>query len=129
MTSQLSFLRVPGGIPIYQILGAAKERSVLVSGVALGLSILFAVRYFKSPWRRLPPGPPGFPVIGNALQLVGGPWIKFSAWKKDYGMILSHLASIERLLIVVARRRDCLPKCCRPAYHRRKHAEGCHRPA
>jgi hypothetical protein len=54
-------------------------------GVILGLILLYAVLYLKSPSRKLPPGPRGYPIIGNVLDLRSGPWIKFTEWRKNYG--------------------------------------------
>ncbi|KZV73540.1 cytochrome P450 [Peniophora sp. CONT] len=65
-----------------------RDHSVLMTGAAVGLVIVLFVKYIKSPWRKLPPGPPGLPLIGNALQIVGKPWLKYSSWRKDYGDII-----------------------------------------
>ncbi|KZV60962.1 cytochrome P450 [Peniophora sp. CONT] len=64
------------------------EHAVLTAGMMAGIVTILVVNYLKSPWRRLPPGPRGLPIIGNALQLVGEPWLKFSAWRKQHGDIL-----------------------------------------
>ena len=65
---------------------AAFENPVLTVGLISGFTLTFIVRYLRSPWRRLPPGPPGLPLIGNALQLKEGKWLLFSAWRKIYGV-------------------------------------------
>lgn len=33
------------------------------------------VRYARSPWRSVPPGPRGLPILGNALQLRDKTWM------------------------------------------------------
>ena len=37
----------------------------------VGISAYSVVRYYTSPWRKVPPGPRGWPIIGNALELLG----------------------------------------------------------
>ena len=39
------------------------------------LIIILAVRYVRSPWRKVPPGPKGLPILGNALQLRDKGWM------------------------------------------------------
>ena len=61
------------------------EPVTLAIGLGLTFALVSAVRYVQSPWRRLPPGPPGLPIVGNALQISGKQWLQYSAWKKEYG--------------------------------------------
>jgi hypothetical protein len=56
----------------------AQQHQALVSGVAVGLAISLIVRYFRSPWRKLPPGPRGFPLLGNVLDMRSKQWLKFT---------------------------------------------------
>ena len=61
-------------------------------GAILGPIVLYTARYFASPYRKLPPSPRGYPIIGNLLEMThmrGGPWLKFSEWQKKYGQFVT----------------------------------------
>ena len=58
---------------------------LLVFGLVIFLVILIAQRGKKrnAPF---PPGPPGKPIIGNALDFDPlSAWTKFTEWKETYG--------------------------------------------
>ncbi|CAI6337953.1 unnamed protein product [Periconia digitata] len=54
--------------------------------------VLFLV-YVAGQYRRrskLPPGPPGLPLLGNLLQAPSSsPWVKFQEWNQQYGPLVS----------------------------------------
>ena len=67
-----------------------QDHGTSVIGVVLSLTVLYAVRYLTSPNRKLPPGPRGYPIIGNLLEIVGGgQWLKYAEWHKKHGQFVA----------------------------------------
>ena len=65
----------------------AQTNPAITFGLTTAFVLAVSVRYLTSPWRKLPPGPPGLPLLGNTLQLRGEEkWMLFSAWRKAYGV-------------------------------------------
>jgi hypothetical protein len=70
-----------------------QDHGFLSFGIIIGLVVLYATRYFSSPYRKLPPGPRGYPIIGSLLELRKEQWLKFAAWRKDYGQFVVFIPS------------------------------------
>jgi hypothetical protein len=73
MTSERLLARLsqvhPFGHPLWEFLTPHM-------GLLVGLSAIFlAIQYARSPWRSVPPGPRGLPILGNALQLRDKTWL------------------------------------------------------
>ncbi|KAH9975377.1 cytochrome P450 [Lactifluus volemus] len=72
----------------------------LLSGIAIGLVIFMTIRYFQSPWRKLPPGPTGFPLIGNVLEMRSKQWLNFMRWKREFGDIFYLNAAGQPIIVL-----------------------------
>ncbi|KAH9987341.1 cytochrome P450 [Russula vinacea] len=74
-------------------------------GVVLSLIVLYAVRYLASPHRNLPPGPRGYPIIGNLFEMIGGgQWLKYAEWHKKYGDLIYLNAAGQPVIIINSQR-------------------------
>jgi hypothetical protein len=62
-------------------------------GLILSILIILAVRYARSPWRKVPPGPKGLPALGNVLQLIDKRWLHNKDCKENFGMSNSGAAN------------------------------------
>jgi hypothetical protein len=73
---------------------ALHEHGALVATAAALALAYVIVRYRSSPWRKLPPGPPGLPVLGHLLHLRDKQWITFMKWRETYGTYCRVLESL-----------------------------------
>ncbi|KAI0041516.1 cytochrome P450 [Auriscalpium vulgare] len=72
----------------------------LYLGVLVAVGAFLAVRYVHSPWRKLPPGPKGFPVVGNFIELRNKQWLTFTELSKQYGDLIYLNVGGQPLLVV-----------------------------
>ncbi|KAI1792390.1 cytochrome P450 [Ganoderma leucocontextum] len=74
-----------------------------VAPLAIGLLAFLLVRQYVQR-RNMPPGPRGFPFIGNKHQVPSiKPWRKFANWNKQYGPVVSlHLGNTPVIVLGTA---------------------------
>lgn len=62
----------------------------LLTACVVFLGAVFLLQWLKRlsrPGLPLPPGPRGYPMVGNMLNIPKElPWKTFQGWAKDYGM-------------------------------------------
>ena len=87
MTNELSITRLSD--LRYHLLSFRSVSLTLPVGLIVGIVVVLAVRYAKSPWRRVPPGPSGYPVLGNAFKLRDMAWLLGQDCKKQFSMSTS----------------------------------------
>ena len=86
MPSKLMLLQ-PMSVPTIKAIAKTKT---LMSCAILGLLVTFTVGYFRSPWRKLPPGGPWrLPILGNFLQLRDKTWMLSKDFKDRFGKFTS----------------------------------------
>ena len=74
------------------VIEAIWETKTLTAGIVLGLVIIFAVGYVRSPWRKLPPSPRRLPILGNALQLRDKSWLLSKDCKERFGEFIDSIS-------------------------------------
>ncbi|KAI0292399.1 cytochrome P450 [Russula brevipes] len=70
-------------------------------GLLVGLSAIFlAIQYARSPWRSVPPGPRGLPILGHALRLRDKTWL-FGRDCKDAFRDVMYLNALGQPILVI----------------------------
>lgn len=63
---------------------------VLVSILALAVALPVLRYAARRRYSRFPPGPPGYPIIGNILDMpTSHEWRTFSQWSEEWGKLTS----------------------------------------
>ena len=58
----------------------------------VGLAVIYVVNTIVRgilTRRKLPPGPPGVPILGNIWDVKGKAWLQYTEWARTYGPIFS----------------------------------------
>ena len=78
--------------------------STISTGIALGI-LLIAYRWLSKRSERIPPGPPRYPVIGNALNFPMQGWARiFPEWHGKYGAYnVTHRVGLSPIPVLVLR--------------------------
>src|SRR6266850_6229237 len=88
--------------------------------VVLSLVIIITAQYVRSPWRKVPPGPKGLPILGNALQLKDKRWMFEKDCKQKFGMPRLHFRRLPDSSGLPERdhRKYHVSECAWPAHYR-----------
>ncbi|KAI0078415.1 cytochrome P450 [Panus rudis PR-1116 ss-1] len=81
---------------------STKKDEMFWTGFAcLLLLSIFAVRKLRSHKLPLPPGPQGYPIIGNLLDLPNAkPWLTFTKWSNTYGDLVYLDLPLKPMIVV-----------------------------
>jgi len=67
------------------LLSSVSQLSTTHLALTATLVIILVARYVRSPWRKVPPGPKGLPILGNAFELQNKGWMFESECKRKFG--------------------------------------------
>ena len=67
------------------LLFASLSQLLTLLALTATLVIILVAQYVRSPWRKVPPGPKGLPILGNAFELQNKGWMFESECKRKFG--------------------------------------------
>ncbi|KZV76225.1 cytochrome P450 [Peniophora sp. CONT] len=97
----LSILRANTNLVLDGVSGAYSAvlaRPALSITISLNLLGYVIYRYVNSPWRKLPPGPTGYPILGSALKLLDASWL-FNECSKHGDVVYLNVAGQPTLIL------------------------------
>jgi hypothetical protein len=60
------------------------QRLTARSGLIATLVVILVAQYVRSPWRKVPPGPKGLPILGNVIHLRNRDWMYKKECKRKF---------------------------------------------
>ncbi|KAI0051065.1 cytochrome P450 [Auriscalpium vulgare] len=73
---------------VQALLAWAEQHPAVLFSLFLGLTVRTIVGYLDSPWRKVPGGPKGLPIVGNLSQLTNKAWLFDPDLRKKYGDVI-----------------------------------------
>ncbi|KAF8546952.1 cytochrome P450 [Imleria badia] len=83
------------------VVDAVRAYKYLFLVAVAGVSAHALLTYLRSPWRKLPPGPKGLPILGNILQFTSGnQWTTFTSLRRTFGDIIYLNAAGNHMVVI-----------------------------